>query len=167
MPSRGEEKRTPRLEYPKHEIRFRPYGYLIESIISKMKTEEDCPEKEQTVINVANHLKKQYLNWNRNSVSDDLIADHLQELSDGKLTLKENFRFSSTQDILNEIEKTAYVNGNSNGKNNNKKKKKKNNMNNPQANANKNRPQNPHKPIHKQAHKPINKPVNNNPANNK
>ena len=147
--------RVKSLDYPKHEIRFRPYGYLIENIIKKMIKEENCLEKEQAIVNVANHLKKQYLNWNRDSVNDELIAAHLQELSNGKLELKENFRFFSTQAILSEIESSissnpigknnakgspkgnpkVNVNGNSNGNlngnlKNKKKKKKKNNLNN-------------------------------------
>jgi len=139
--------------YPKHDIRFRPYGYLIENIINQMTTEEDSPEKEQAVVNVANHLKKQYLNWNRDSVNDELIEEHLKELSYGKLELKENFRFSSTQAILDDIESSANGNGKNNAKSNMKgnpkgnlngnlngknKKKKKNNTNNAYPHARKN-----------------------------
>ncbi len=91
------------LKYPKHNIRFRPYGALIENIIKKINTEENSPEKEQTVINIANHLKKQYLNWNRDSVSDELIYEHLNILSQGEIKLKDDFRFSSTKEILNSI----------------------------------------------------------------
>jgi hypothetical protein len=133
------------LRYPKHEIRFRPYGYLIENIINKMVTEEDSTEKEQAIVNVANHLKKQYLNWNRDSVNDDLIEEHLKELSYGKLGLKDDFRFSSTQAILDDIESSNAKNGvNRNGianEKNKKKRKKKNNMNNghPHPHAHKNK----------------------------
>jgi len=123
------------LSYPKHNIRMRPYGYLIENIINKMVTEEDSPEKAQALVNVANHLKKQYLNWNRDSVNDELIEEHLKELSYGKLELKENFRFSSTQSILDDIESSnAKMNVNKNGSTNKKWKKKKNNANNGQPN---------------------------------
>ena len=155
MPSREEKKQMGSLKYPKHEIRFRPYGYLIESIIHKMKTEENCPDKDQAVVNVANHLKKQYLNWNRNSVSDELIADHLNELSEGELKLRANFRFSSTESILNDIEKTTNTsgNGNINGRNRNKNRKKKNNLNNMPHGSNRN----------KQIKRPV---VNNNNRNN-
>jgi hypothetical protein len=146
MPDREiTEKRVAGLRYPKHEIRFRPYGYLIENIINKMVTEEDSTEKEQAVVNVANHLKKQYLNWNRDSVNDDLIEEHLKELSYGKLELKENFRFSSTQAILDDIESSNTKSGvNRNGstnEKNKKKKKKKNNTNNghPHPHAHKNK----------------------------
>lgn len=107
------------LNYPKHNIRFRPYGVLIENIIKKINTEEDSPEKEQTVVNIANHLKKQYLNWNRDSVSDELIYEHLNALSQGKIKLKDDFRFSSTREILNSM---AAENNNGNGVNNGRKK---------------------------------------------
>ncbi|MDR1878512.1 MAG: DUF4290 domain-containing protein [Bacteroidales bacterium] len=113
----------PQLKYPKHEIRFRPYGLLIENIIRKITTEEDTKEKEQAIVNIANHLKKQYLNWNRDSVSDVLIFEHLNILSEGKLQLDENFRFSSTRDILNDLASTNSNNGKSPVKKNNNKKK--------------------------------------------
>jgi len=130
MPDREETKEhAKRLQYPKHNIQFRPYGYLIENIIDKIVAEVDCPDKEQVIVNVANHLKKQYLNWNRDSVNDELIVEHLNTLSNGKLELRENFRFSTTQSILNDIESSnsngKNVGNNANGKNVNKNKKKK------------------------------------------
>jgi len=50
--------------------------------------------------NIANHLKKSYLNWNRDSVNDELIAEHLELLSRGKLKLSEDTRLSHTNEIL-------------------------------------------------------------------
>ena len=91
------------LGYPKHTIKFRPYGVLIENIIQEVTTEEDSPEKEETIGNIANHLKRQYLNWNRDSVNDELIYEHLDVLSDEKLKLKEGFKLISTREILNEM----------------------------------------------------------------
>ena len=137
MPDREDTKQhVASLRYPKHEIRFRPYGYLIENIINKMTTEEESPEKEQALVNVANHLKKQYLNWNRDSVNDELIEEHLKELSGGKLELKENFCFSSTQAILDDIESSSSVNTKGTASNNgNGKKKKKKRKNNPTNNV--------------------------------
>jgi hypothetical protein len=174
--------RVKALKYPKHEIRFRPYGYLIENIINKMVTEDNCPDKEQAVVNVANHLKKQYLNWNRDSVNDELIEEHLKDLSHGGLELKENFRFSSTQAILEEISNS--VSSNPSPKGNPKSKVKNNasgningNLNgnvsgnvNPNANINangkkkkkkkKNNPNNPNNPNN------TNNPNNSNSTNN-
>ena len=118
------EARPKPMKYPKHDIQFRPYGVLIENIIKKVATEEDSPEKEQTIDNIANQLKRQYLNWNRDSVNDALIEEHLEILSKGKLKLKENFKFISTREVLNEMGIS------SNNLNKNAKKLKKPNSNN-------------------------------------
>ena len=36
---------------------------------------------------IANHMKKCYLNWNKDSVDDSAIFQHLLELSDGQIDL--------------------------------------------------------------------------------
>ena len=51
-------------------------------------TWEDGEMKEALVYTIANHMKKCYLNWNKDSVEDTVIFDHLYELSNGKINLK-------------------------------------------------------------------------------
>ncbi|MBK6346565.1 MAG: DUF4290 domain-containing protein, partial [Bacteroidales bacterium] len=43
--------------------------------------------------------EKSYLNWNRDSVNDELITDHLRDLSDGKLS-PAGLRLAHTNDLL-------------------------------------------------------------------
>ncbi|MDR1180826.1 MAG: DUF4290 domain-containing protein [Bacteroidales bacterium] len=116
------ETRPKPLPYPKHKIHIWTYGLLIEKIIKEISMAENSEEKEQTIANIANYLKKQYLNWNRDSVSDALIIEHLEKLSGGKLKLKDSFQFSSTREILNDL---ASNNNSNNGISKKKKKKKK------------------------------------------
>jgi hypothetical protein len=118
------ETRPKPLAYPKHNIRLRTYGVLIEKIIKKLTTEKDSEEKAEIIANIANHLKKLYLNWNRDSVNDALIIEHLELLSGGKLNLKEDFKFPPTRDILNDLASSNNNNGVSLPKNKKKKKKK-------------------------------------------
>ena len=54
---------------------------------------EDGVEKIALVNAIANHMKKSYLNWNRESVNDELIEKHLNVLSKDKLKLNQDFRF--------------------------------------------------------------------------
>jgi len=61
---------------------------------------EEGPEKDALVHAIANHLKKSYLNWNRESVDDEQIFEHLKILSKGNLKLKEDLKLSSTNEIL-------------------------------------------------------------------
>ena len=37
---------------------------------------------------IANHMKKSFLNWNKDTVEDQVIFNHLFELSEGALNLK-------------------------------------------------------------------------------
>lgn len=92
--------RPNRIPYPQENIKFRPYGKNIAKMIDKATYFEDGPEKDALVKNIANHLKKSYLNWNRDSVNDELIHDHLAELSHGKLKLSEDYKLTHTNELL-------------------------------------------------------------------
>ena len=70
---------------------------------------EEGPEKDALVHAIANHLKKSYLNWNRESVADDLIFQHLESLSSGRLQLKDELRLNTTNDILSRNKKKVPV----------------------------------------------------------
>ena len=103
-------KKPDQIAYSDHTIRYRHYGKNIEGIINKAIEYEEGPEKEALILTIANHLKKSYLNWNRDSVNDETIAKHLYELSRGKLSLGENARLTATGDILarNKIRKKKF-----------------------------------------------------------
>ncbi len=88
------------LTYHDKEIEFKHYGKNIAQMLEKAIEYPDGPEKDALVHAIANHMKKSYLNWNRESVSDDLIESHLATLSRGQLKLHEDFRFTNTNEIL-------------------------------------------------------------------
>ena len=49
---------------------------------------EEGEMKDALVFTIANHMKKCYLNWNKDTVDDEAIFRHLTELSGGKLRLR-------------------------------------------------------------------------------
>ncbi len=81
-------------------IRYRHYGKNIERIIEKAIEYEDGPEKDALIKTIANHMKKSYLNWNRESVVDEQIFQNLEQLSDKKLSIDSETKLSNTSDIL-------------------------------------------------------------------
>jgi hypothetical protein len=89
-----------RINYPSNDIRFKHYGKTIEMLIDKAQTLEDEEMKKALTETIANLMKKSYLSWNRDSVTDEVIFDHLKTLSKGKLKLDESVRLSNTLDIL-------------------------------------------------------------------
>jgi len=88
------------LQYKNSHIRYRMYGVNIVGMIEKATEYEEGEEKDALIKTIANHMKKSYLAWNRDSVSDDLIAEQLKILSKGKLVLKEGMKLNSTSEIL-------------------------------------------------------------------
>lgn len=101
--------RPDRVPYSEGKIKFKPYGKNIEAVIEKAIAYEEGPEKEAFMKAIANHLKKSYLNWNRDSVNDDLIFEHFKEMSDGKLVLDESFKLNETNDILSRNKKKKFT----------------------------------------------------------
>ena len=92
-------KKPEQLSYASNNITFRHYGRHIERMIEKATEFEEGEEKDALVKMIANHLKKSYLTWNRDAVTDEEIASHLHKLSQGKLNL-DNVKLSNTQDII-------------------------------------------------------------------
>lgn len=101
VPPRPEEAPAPaRVPYTQENIKLRPYGKYMQRMIEKAVEYQDGEEKDELVKTIANNLKKMYLNWNRDSVNDELIHEHLSLLSGKKLKLREDDRLHSTTDIL-------------------------------------------------------------------
>jgi hypothetical protein len=93
------------LSYHDKEIEYKHYGKNIALMIEKATAYEDGPEKDALIKAIANHMKKSYLNWNRESVNDELIEKHLSVLSKDQLKLNQDFRFTHTNDILAQNQK--------------------------------------------------------------
>jgi hypothetical protein len=101
VPPRPEEAPRPgRIPYSQGNIKLRPYGKYMQRMIEKAVEFEEGEEKDALVKTIANNLKKMYLNWNRDSVNDELIHEHLSLLSGTKLKLRDDDRLHSTTDIL-------------------------------------------------------------------
>ncbi|KJD36022.1 methionyl-tRNA formyltransferase [Tamlana sedimentorum] len=82
------EERPEPLRYPQNHPKYRFYGNNIKTMIDVANTWEDGDLKEALVYTIANHMKKCFLNWNKDTVEDNVIYDHLFELSGGKINLK-------------------------------------------------------------------------------
>ncbi len=75
------------LKYPQNFPKYRYYGNNLKYMIEVANKWEDGEMKSALVKVIANHMKKCYLSWNKDTVKDDVIFEHLYELSDGKLNL--------------------------------------------------------------------------------
>ncbi len=88
------------LDYPKSASRYRFYGNNIQIMIDTALSWDEGEMKEALVYAIANHMKKCYLNWNKDTVDDAVIIKHLENLSGGKLALKEGDELSEAKNLL-------------------------------------------------------------------
>ena len=117
------EQKPDRLTYPQRNPKYRFYGNNIKSMINVAVSWEDGDLKNALVYNIANHMKKCFLNWNKDTVQDEVILNHLVELSDNKLFVKEeDLPLTDASEFL----KIRSKNGNG-SKNNHKQRNKRNN----------------------------------------
>ena len=76
------------LSYPQSFPKYRFYGNNIKIMIDEAVKWDSGDKKEALVYIIANHMKKCFLNWNKDSVEDQVIFDHLYELSNSKIDLR-------------------------------------------------------------------------------
>lgn len=88
-------------------LTYRYYGRNLEQMIKNTVDLEEGEAKMYMVALVANTMKKLYLTWNKDTVNDDIIKEHLNVLSEGKLELPENFVFEDTSDIVKQKQKVV------------------------------------------------------------
>ena len=82
--------RPPRIPYTNNKIRYRHYGKTIELMIQKATEMEPGEEKDRLVRMLATQMKKSLLSWNKESADDRKIFKDLDELSGGKIVIKED-----------------------------------------------------------------------------
>lgn len=83
------ETRPPRIPYVSTRIRSRQYGKIMEQMVGKATEMENSESKDYLVRSLANQMKRSYVTWNKDTVSDAKIFKDLAQLSDGLIDLKE------------------------------------------------------------------------------
>lgn len=112
-----------RIPYKQSRIKYMHYGRTMEQMIDKAISYPEGEEKNQLILLIANHMKKCFLTWNKETVSDEKIFKDLYELSDGQLSLNHDImKLMESRDILHRNSnksKTNKVSNNNNRKPNN------------------------------------------------
>ena len=117
--------------YPNAIYKYRYYGSNIRKMIDVAITWEEGEKQEGLFFAIANHMKKCYLKWNKDTVEDSVIFNHLYELSDGKIDLR------NVEDNL--VQPERIINSNNSYSNNNHSQQNRTNNNQQRTNNNQNR----------------------------
>jgi hypothetical protein len=88
-----------RIPYSSNKIKYRHYGKTIEILLEKAAVYEDEKDRELLIKLIANHMKKSYIMWNKDSVTDDKILMDIEEMTKGKIQCSD-MQLAETKDIL-------------------------------------------------------------------
>ena len=119
IPTREELAERPEpLEYPQNFPRYRFYGNNIKRMIDVAVSWEEGDKRDGLILTIANHMKKCFLNWNKDTVDDRVIFNHLFELSDGKIDYKDSKEdLTDSAELLKTKKRFVSNTGQSNKKN--------------------------------------------------
>jgi hypothetical protein len=131
------------LRYPHQRIRYKHYGKTIEMMIEKAKSIEEPERRKHMVQAIANFMKMAYVQWNKDSVADEMILSDLVAMSGGELRIEENINLARVE--YRPVTHTQNNNNNRGGRTNNNQNNRSgggggrtNNNNNPRNNNNQN-----------------------------
>tara|TARA_B100000809_G_scaffold118758_1_gene117066 strand:- start:33098 stop:33751 length:654 start_codon:yes stop_codon:yes gene_type:complete len=93
------------LAYPKMASRYKFYGHNIQTMIKVALSWDEGELRTALIFNIANHMKKCYLNWNKDTVDDAVVFKHLKDLSNGEIDLTDTDEVLSASSVL--LKKTA------------------------------------------------------------
>ena len=112
------------LGYSEGQIHYRHYGRALEDMIRAVAKMPESDERTLLTEQIAHTMKRQYLQWNRDTVDDALIIEQLAELSDGRLHLPDGFKFHDSKELLDNMATAQTKKEAGEGKKKKKKKKK-------------------------------------------
>jgi len=90
--------------YNQHKLKYRHYGLITQKMID-VAIEMEGEEQKIIIEQLANHMKKLYLLWNKDSVEDDKIFMDLEEMSNGKLKAPKDLSLSDSKVIFQKKKK--------------------------------------------------------------
>ena len=95
------EEKPEKLNYPQNHPKYRFYGNNIKKMIDVATNWEEGEMKKELIYVIANHMKKCFLKWNKDSVDDGIIYNHILELSNGKIKIDKNSKpLTDSKDLI-------------------------------------------------------------------
>lgn len=111
-----------KIKYSCHHIKYRHYGKSVEKLIDKIKELEDPEQKRALIVLTANHMKKSFLTWNKDSVEDEQIYNDINTYYGCPIILPEGMTLSNPKELLQKKSKPSSnkpaAKNNNNSKNN-------------------------------------------------
>ncbi|MBO6025302.1 MAG: DUF4290 domain-containing protein [Bacteroidales bacterium] len=128
-----QQKRPQHIGYQNNNIKYGHYGQYLIKMIEAAAAEPNDDIREALAYSLAGQMKRNYLEWNKSVVNDQVIIDDLKTISNGRLVISDESKLNATGEMMGKMQPQAKQ------QQQGKKKKKKV----PNLKANMNNPNNP------------------------
>ena len=89
-----------RLSYSDNKIMFKHYGKIIEAMLERLEAETDPVKQREFFVDVANYMKRSYVQWKKELIPDDVIFREIVYMSEGRVQIPENVKLGDYKDVL-------------------------------------------------------------------
>jgi len=89
-----------KLSYSDNNIVFRHYGKITEGMLQKLEQETDPERQRQFFVEIANYMKRSYIQWKKELIPDDVIFKEILFMSKGRIVIPENVKLGDYKDAL-------------------------------------------------------------------
>ena len=98
------QKKPQHIGYQRHNIKYGHYGQYLIKMIEAAALEEDDSVREALAYSLASQMKRNYMEWNKSIVNDQVIMDDLKAISGGRLDISDETRLNSAGEILGKVQ---------------------------------------------------------------
>ena len=85
--------------YQNNNIKYGHYGQYLIKMIEAASLEEDDEVREALAYSLAGQMKRNYMEWNKSVVNDQVILDDLKAISGGRLVIDDEAKLNAANDI--------------------------------------------------------------------
>ena len=89
-----------KIPYKIKNFKYKHFGKNIVEMLNYAAEMEEGPQKILLTALLANHMKKLYLTWSKDQVSDDFIFQKIEELTDVKLKIGKDIILSDSKNLV-------------------------------------------------------------------
>ena len=85
--------------YQNNDIKYGHYGQYLIKMIEAASQEENDEIREALAYSLAGQMKRNYLEWNKSVVNDQVILDDLKNISGGRLVISDESKLNGNADL--------------------------------------------------------------------
>lgn len=95
-----EKQRKPQyIGYQNNNIKYGHYGQYLIKMIEAASQEENDEIREALAYSLAGQMKRNYLEWNKSVVNDQVIIEDLKNISGGRLVIADELKLNNNSDM--------------------------------------------------------------------